>query len=437
MSKELNEDHISRGKEKEQSSESKPELEILQEENEELRFTIKEQKRLIKELNGQINQKDGIHSPNAECGIKEREVSILNDLCDRKENEINILEEKLQKLIKVLKHEIQQCEKDKYASEPVKDELLTAKKLIIQLTEENEEYEQRLDNFLEYTGEFIDWIEENIEEKNTFQNQPDPTDTSAFQKDILLEKIQKFRKKIRVAQSVLGDKDKQDAMQKKAEKDVISMNEDYRVIKYQLNNAYETIANMTRKIEKLENENKILQEKEQESSQTIEQLQDKLKPNKEKGNLQKDVKEDFNKDKERYQNILVKVLKNTPNPVNLDLFELLFQVNYRLLADRKKEIVLKVINDVLHQTSNREIIRVILRCLRNVKDPHHPIQLKRLANHQDWIIRLSLANSLTDFYTNNLIGKGKLQKILKILSKDRDPDVREAVIRTIKSLKNQ
>ncbi|MGV9171961.1 MAG: HEAT repeat domain-containing protein [Promethearchaeia archaeon] len=440
MSKQSKESFVSTEKEEEQNSEAKTELELLKEENEELKFTIKEQKRLIKEMDGQLNGENEERSSNVKPTILERESSILNDLCERKEKEIKILEEKLEKLTSVLKHQIQHHEKKSKNDASEQDKLITAKRLIIQLTEENEEYEQRLDRFLAYTESFIDWIENNVKNPSTLQLDFEGSEKNErqkfhkFERERLYMKIKEFRRKIKVAQSLLVDEEKEENKQKEMEKDVINVNEDYSIIKYQLSNAYETIANLTRKIEKLESENKALKKKEQEHLKTLNGFKNKLKQNQQEIDFQKN---DKNKsDKELYKKITIEAANLVPNPLDLDFFEFIFHVNHNLLADYNKKILFHILSDLLDQSTNRELIRMILKLLRGVKNPDHSFQLKEFATHQDWIVRLSLANSLKDYYVHHLIEEESLLHILETLIQDDDPDVRNAAIQTIKSLKN-
>lgn len=440
MTKEFKENHNSSKEQNGLNSDAQKELKRLQEEKEGLIFTIKEQKHLIKELNNQINKDEEKNSKDVEHEILERETDILNDLCNQKETQIHALEEKLEKLINILKLDTQEQLNKDSNSKLEREKLLTSKKLIIHLLDENEHYQQRLDVLLDYSKSFLEWMKKtlDLENSSSFQSASTRRNEQDERYDLKVEqihgKIKEFQEKIVIAQSILEDSDLKHKEENEANKSLININEDYNVLKYQLNNAYETIANLSRTNEKLEQENAQLKNNVDKNAKTIKKIKSKLQKYDLEQTYQFDNRSDYSK--RDYQEFITQIANNAPNPLNFEFFERFFHLNFNLLADYNKDIILKVLEDILHQTKNREVIRLILTFLRTIKNTSEAIQIKHFATHRDWIVRLSLAQSLKDYYENGLIKQDDLQEILTKLTNDKDPDVRDSAINVIKRLKS-
>ena len=150
-------------------------IDNLKEKINKLNFTVNEQKLLIKEQEKQLNKREDLDLPEEVQILKDMITSQRQDL-KKKDKDIEILEKRIDELLD---------NSSKYGDEiPNNEELIKAKKLVVQLTEENETFKQNENS----AKELIEHLEKEKEtyrlENKDLKNQLLNFESEAFEKSL-------------------------------------------------------------------------------------------------------------------------------------------------------------------------------------------------------------------------------------------------------------
>ena len=447
----------------EEKTQAQTEFEInvreLKEENERLKFTIKEQQLLIEEQKEKLS-KDFIIPEDVRL-LKEIAVSQRQEL-NKKDKDIEILENKLEELKKNL--EIS----DNFEKN---DELINFQKLIIQLTEENEVY--RLNEasaktlIEELTKKNEEYRVENENLKEQLENfdsdylykysLPSPNiDTDSAQEiNALKEKIILLEEEKEISNRELETaKITQDNLIHEIN---INLNEIYNLEKeisdknVKLNVLNENIENLSQQNNELKEElskTQTLIESHQrevdigdlynkssvESLNSLEKENIELKKSIDELNKNKINIERLKEDNINLNNVISELIQNQTQLMNYNLDEdyclpksyqsTLFMRLFTILENHKKDMIIQSLIQDLINTKNNDIKRSIINLLSGLKDIRVFDALKKVIHDDDWLIRLYIIRSLYKFETNDI--KTHFTESLKQLRNDKDSDVREA-----------
>ncbi|MFW9988069.1 MAG: HEAT repeat domain-containing protein [Candidatus Odinarchaeota archaeon] len=409
-------------KESKAIAELEKKIQSLEEEINRQRFTIKEQKLLIENLRNQMKNED------IEKAELPSEIDILKEIItsqrqelDKKNKKIEKLNDKLFELNAGLDSE--ENLKTKYIES---DEFLETQKLILQLTNENENQK----NQIEYLKTQIDelqsekiLIEKRIE-KNTAAKIDDEINNFKRLNFHLMEENGLLRGEIESLKRKLNVQTE------------IATSEEFAL-------ANNKISILTSEIEDLEAQVKYLQENQKEKDEPIiistedalefAKLRDNfditeaelLKQKNENQNL-KDIINELKTNMIIYKQkteIEIPKIKNLSKHMEKSLF---FRMYILLDEYNKHKVINYLIEDL--KTGNYQVKRNSIKILSVLKNKKVYDTFLKMINDKDWIIRYFIIKALSTFEDKN----NELKYIFKGFLNDADVDVRELAIKILK-----
>jgi len=429
--------------EKETSTlEYEEEIKLLKGEIIKLNFTLREQQKLIREQENKIRKSEDIDIPGDIQILKDMLISQRQDI-KKKEKDIEILEQRIEELKKELNKSKISGDKDIN-----NEELINAKKLIVQLTDENEMYKQNEENnkiiISKLTEENKIYCLENENLKNEIQN----LESKSFKK-LEFDTTESFSEKQVLPASqfneIIGENNKLKKDLDTANITIDNLIEEVKSylkdISYQDKEIREKnikISALTEKFESAKRRNIELQ-KNIEDFSTLPNL-----PNEKFENYELKLQEsekivrNLKDENERLNNLILK-LKN--NKISLDYNfianqcapkyyqSMLFMRLFNSLDKYKKELIIDSLIQDLVNSRNLEIKRYIIDILSEIKEERRVRDtLIEMINSEDWLIKLHLVKALSKFEAK------EIKEPLKQLLNDPDFDVREAVKKLLKKI---
>lgn len=437
-------------------------VEFLREELGRRSLTINEQKLLIIKL--EKKRENQVEIPEDVQILKEMVISLRQDLIKR-DKDVDILKQKNDELTSQLERNI------KYGANTIEnEELINAKKIIIQLTEENDI------NLIQ-----IDSLKAELQViKSKISENENPSRLEFANKNIeeLELEIRKFQAQILELQQEL-DKFKSPFEQpvknneqlEEINKENLNLREENARLKRNLDNDNSTIDKLISEINNHRNENSEQEKEIIDKNIKISALNNKIESLKRRIIEFKDSSKEYseeeviiekqanlddfndmdsveliNKLKEENQNLKNKISElketmqelldnanhglrqalNLPNYYQFDLFNRMFV----LLEENNKKLVLDSLFQDLRK-KNRDIKRCAIIILSEIKSEKvYNIFKKMIHDDDDWIIRLYLIKALSKFKNK------EIKEPLKELLNDVDIDVREAAKKVLDSISN-
>lgn len=441
----------------EKDTQSEAELEktihSLKEEINRLEFTVKEQKILIENLKSQMKDEQ------IEKSELPSEINVLKDMITSQRQELNQKDDEIDKLHEKIDELASTNGNEEIVSSGLSDnqELLNAQNLIIQLTDEIDQYRNQIELFQTQIeeikpkqGNVEDLIEGAVE--NEINEELINIKRLNFQlmeeNGLLRVELESLKVKLQERIEEIGSEELDAANEKIAIlsseleslktkfKELTTINEE------ELEIANGIIEMLTSELEDYEAQVKFLQEQLGESSEpTIITTEDALQFTKMREELD-DVKSELmksQKDNQALNEMLselrqklsskeiekIEIGQNLPRRLHLSLFYRM----YNLLDENKK---LKIIDSLIQdlQSDNSETKRNAIRILSVVKNNRVYGAFLEMLNDKDWLVRYSIIKALSQFEKKS----EELKPILKKLTGDIDVDVRELALRILDDL---
>ncbi|MFX1322545.1 MAG: HEAT repeat domain-containing protein [Promethearchaeota archaeon] len=370
-------------------------VDVLKEEINRLNFTIKEQKLLIEDQKGKLLEFEEKTPEN----IKELKDTIAIQKQDlvKRYKDINTLNQQ----IKDLTTQLENYKKVNSQTE-VNEELINTKKLIVQLTEENEQKQVQIESLKEQleNRQNYDHIAENQElidaKKLNFQLMEE--------NGLLLMQIETLKAQIQEANE-RAQSEKLHLTNKEIEA-LTSEIEEYKAKINYLQAKEKEIADSTKEIEEIKAKLLNSQKENEKLNQSLFNLKEKkvlISPN------------------QSYHQL--KVSPNLPKSYQISLFMKMYQLLDEINKDNVIEFLIKNLS-----SQNNEIKRNVIEILSEIKDKKVYDAFLKLIHDKDWLIRYNSIKAIRKFEE-----KGEeLKNLLEKLSKDTDVDVRELAEKTLK-----
>jgi len=370
-------------------------IDDLKEEINRINFTIKEQKILIEDQKSKLLEFQE-KTPENVKELKDTIATQKQDLVKRYKD-INSLNQQIQELTTQLENY-----KKLNSQTEANEELINTKKLIIQITEENEQNRVQIESLKEQleNRQNYDQIPENQElidaKKLNFQLMEE--------NGLLRVQIESLKAQIQEAIEK-AQSEKLDLANKEIET-LISEIEEYKAKINYLQAKEKEIADSTKEIEEIKAELLKSQNQNEKLKQSLSELKEKktlIIPN------------------QSYHQL--KVPPNLPKSYQISLFMKMYQ----LLDETNKDNVIEFLIKNL-SSQNNEIKRNVIEILSEIKDKRVYDAFLKLIHDKDWLIRYNSIKAICKFEE-----KGEeLKNLLKKLSKDTDVDVRELAEKTLK-----
>ncbi|MFX1418255.1 MAG: HEAT repeat domain-containing protein [Promethearchaeota archaeon] len=449
MSKDLKDLINSVEKESQSYAELEKKVHSLKEENERLEFTVREQKLLIENLKSQMKDDDIEQTklPSEVEVLKEIIIVQRKELTD-KDNLIENLNDKMLELSSGFEENEEINSKEKLNEEFVKNQ-----KLIIQLTDKNEQYksqieqlQSQLDDFRSEESEDEDWLDDDtkVKENEELINFKRLNFQLMEENGLLRVEVESLKSKFqqRLEEAISEEIKSVNERNTILSSEIETLKEHAKISSEELEAANNKIEILSSELEDYEAQVKYLKEElEVISEPAIVSTEDALKfteLNEELGSVKSklldsqrenqvlnqvlgELKQKFlNKESEETE-IVQKISEKLP----LSLF---YRI-YNLLDDKQK---LKVVNSLIHdlKSNDSEIKRNAIRILSILKNNIVYNAFLKMLDDKDWLIRYSVIKALSKFDKKS----EELKPILKKLSKDRDVDVRELALRILDDL---
>ena len=459
-------------------SEFEQTIKFLKEETTRLNFTINEQKLLIQEQKEKI--KNSVEVPEDMKILKDILMTQRQEL-KKKDKDINILEQKINELI-----EIADLNNNLGEHSIEKEELINAKKLIVQLTEENEMYQINETNAKKITAELMEENEnlcseneslkaqlrnletniskieiehQNLEEINLTNNEADNLKIEV--KD-LQDAIINLKQKLENAEVEFKDSERTNSGIIELKEMNLILEEENKKLKRNLETTDNTCNKLIDEIDGYLNEISDLNKEISVKSIKISALNEKfeilksqnmelktrlIEPDKNSELIIKSLKEEI----EHLNNIILD-LKGNKSSSSIDLNQNLkgiqcmpnyYQNNlfmriFNILDENNKDILIDSIIEDLTKTEDSNIKRYIMTLLIDIlsvlKDDRLYKALIELMHDEDWLIRLYLVKAINKIEIHELNERFKEQ--LELLLEDADLDVKEASEKILRSIHN-
>lgn len=379
-----------------------------------LKFTLKEQKLLIEDLKSQVKDEevDQDELPSEVQILKDIIISQRKNLI-RRDNNINDLNKEIDELTVLLENE----EKIDFR-EKNNEELISAQKLLLQLTDENEEYKNQIKHLqakldeMQYNERKVDNIEDEniqIEENEELVNIKRLNFQLMEENGTLRVEIESLKTEVQegIEEATLGE----------------------------LKLANDKIKILTLELEDYEAQVKYLQNRLEKDSQPLESNRDDISEfNRMKDELLEyqrqnlvlndmviDLKED-NLDEESMEEINTSEFYTIPKLIPLSLFNRI----YNLLDNRQKGIVKNILIKDLKSEYNEVKINAV-KILSQIKDAKIYDAFLEMIHDKNWMVRLYIIKALSKFESKY----DELIDLMKELSRDLDVDVRELAIKVL------
>ncbi|MFX1380383.1 MAG: HEAT repeat domain-containing protein [Promethearchaeota archaeon] len=409
----------------EEETKSQAELEqtihSLKEELNRLEFTIKEQKTLIENLQGQMKDEkiEQIELPSEVNLLKDIITSQRKDL-EEKNNIIDNLNDQILEFNKEIKNN-----GDFNSNIEVHEEFIQAQKLILQLTDENELYKEKI----AHLQNLIDEIKSHEEKINDFSD--DGTKVKENEELVNFKKLnfQLMQENglLRVEIETLKAK-----LQEKIEE----------IHSEDLTLAYETIDKLTSELEDYESQIHYLQEQLKNTSELVtisteealefsklreefDNLKFELNKYQQENTMLQENLNEFKKRNEALESVKVystSKFQEMPKKLKHTLFNRMY---FLLDEDNRNKIIALLIKDL--KSENSETKRNAIKILSQINNNKVYDAFLEMIDDRDWLVRYNLIKALNQFENKSERFKGLLKK----LSKDVDVDVRELAVRIL------
>ena len=441
----------------EKESQSQAELEktihSLKEEINRLEFTVKEQKILIENLKSQMKDEQ------IEKSELPSEIDVLKDMITSQRQELYQKDDEIDKLHEKIDELASTQGIEEMVSFGLNDnqELLNAQNLIVQLTDEIDQYrnqigplQTQIEEMQSKQGNVEDLIEDAIENETNEEliNIKRLNFQLMEENGLLRVEIESLKAKLQERIEEIGSEELESANEKNAIlsseleslrvklKELIAINAE----ELELTNG--KIEMLTSELEDYEAQVKFLQEQLGDSNKpTIITTEDALQFTEMREELD-DVKSKLmksQKDNQALNEMLselkqklsskeiekIEIGQNLPKRLNLSLFYRM----YNLLDENKK---LKIIDSLIQdlQSNNSETKRNAIRILSVIKNNKVYGAFLEMLDDKDWLVRYSIIKALSKFEKKS----DELKPILKKLTRDIDVDVRELALRILDDL---
>jgi len=441
----------------EKETQSQAELEktvhSLKEEINKLESTVKEQKILIENLKRQMqdNQIEKSELPSEINVLKDMITSQRQELFE-KDDEIDKLHERINEL--ALTHSSEETVSPGLIDN---QELLNAQNLIVQLTDEMDQYRSQIEILQTQIDDmqskknhtedlFKDTVENEINEE--LVNVKRLNFQLMEENGLLRVEIETLRAKLQERIEEMSSEELEAANEQNAilaselESIKVKLKELMNLNAEQLEMADRKIGMLTSELENYEAQVKLLQEKLGESREpAIFTTEDTLQFTEIKEELD-DVKSQLMKSQEDKQalNEIISELKQKLSNKEIEKIEIgqnfpkrlhlsLFYRMYNLLDNNKKlKIIESLIQDL--QSNNSETKRNAIRILSVIKNNRVYSAFLEMLNDKDWLVRYNIIKALSKYEKKS----EELKPILKKFTRDSDVDVRELAFRIFEDL---
>ncbi len=376
-----------------------------------LKFTIKEQKLLIEDLKSQVREEEGdqVELPSEILILKDMFISQRKEL-SRRNNDIRDLNEKIDKLTG---NEEKIEFKDKNA-----EELISAQELLLQITDENEDYKdqiKQLQNALDEV-QYKEKMDENFEGENIQSEEKEELINIKRLNFQLMEDNGLLRVEVETLKIKIEEEPDEAVLE-------------------EIELANNKVKILTKELEDYEAQVEYLQKYSENTSQPIESNREKINEvDRMKEELLEYQKQNF------VLNDMVIDLKETkviqesreeidnskfytiPKQIPISLFNRIFN----LLDNQQKRIVKNILIKDLKSEYNEVKINAV-KILSQIKDAKIYNAFLEMIHDKDWIVRLYIIRALSKFENKN----DELIDLMKELSNDTDVDVRELAIKVL------
>ena len=480
MSKDLKDRINTVEKEFKSNAELEQKIQSLKEEINRQNFTIKEQQLLIENLRSQMKDEE------IEKAELPSEINILKDIITSQRQEINKKDTTIEKLDDKILELTSRSEGDaNFPSQNIKsEEFIEAQKLIIQLTDENEEYKKQIeflqnqiediqseksetmdfveaDTYSEVNEELINFKRLNfqlMEQNGLLRVEVESLKAKLHERiDIAgSEELKLANDKINILTSEIEDfeaqiKYLQERLEKASEPVIVStedalqfanLREEFEETKTELLKVQKENQNLNQMLNELK-EKKIRVEQgtdleltnviiSTEDALQFANLREELDDTKtELLNVQKEnqnLNQILNELKEKKIRVEQRTDPELPNIKGLPkrMQQSLFFRMYNLLDDFNKE---KVINYLIHdlKSSIYQVRRNAIKILSVLKNKKIYDAFLDMINDKDWIVRYSIIKALSKFEDKN----NELKNLFQRFSSDVDVDVRELALKIL------
>ncbi|MFW9973043.1 MAG: HEAT repeat domain-containing protein [Candidatus Odinarchaeota archaeon] len=396
-------------------------IQSLKEEKNRLEFTVNEQKLLIENLKSQMKHEE------IEQAELPSEIDVLKDIIlsqrkelEEKDNLIYKLNDKL--LITNTRHENSESFDSK---ENLNEEFINAQKLIVQLTDENEQYrneitqlQQKVDEIQAY-GQIVD---EHLDEIVKLRENEELTNFKKLNFQLMQEngllrvEIESLKAKLQTKINELNSEE--------------------------LEKAYDTIEDLKAELVEYKVKIKELQERIKDFNEPVtistEEALEFAKLREEYDNLKSELLKHQEENKNLNERI-IELKKETENLENIKVYSTsvshgmpkkirntLFNRMYHLLDEENKNKVIDFLIQDL-KSKNSQTKRIAIKILSQIKHNKIYDAFVEIINDKDWLVRYSLIKALKQY--ENKVDEFKV--LLKKFSKDTDVDVRELAVKIL------
>ena len=394
----------------------KNEISSLEEEIAGLKFTVNEQKLLIEDLRTQLEEEaeDQDALPSEIQILKEmymsqrKEVIRRDDQIDELNNQIDDLE--------AFKRNIGTQSGEELNNE----ERISTQRLIVQLTDENEEYKGKLNILqaqlekgpsIESTGGW-DFDEEN-EENMAFVNLKQLNFQLMEENGLLRVEVESLKNIPRVG------------IEEENSGELELANNKIEILMSELQDFEAQVKYLQEKLE----QNESGQQYAEEDVDDLTQLKEELLEYQKQSLVLNVMEPEFNDIKPEQEEIEDIIQDPNVYTIPQKIPNSLFYRIYNLLNERQKKFVRSILLEDLN-SDYREVKREAIKILSQIKDIEIYEAFTEMIHDKDWIVRLYVIKALSKFENKH----EELIDLMKELSKDADVDVRELAVKVLYSI---
>ncbi|UCC18632.1 MAG: HEAT repeat domain-containing protein [Promethearchaeota archaeon] len=441
----------------EEESQSHAELEkmvhSLKEEKDKLEFTVREQKLLIENLKSQLKN-DEIEQtklPSEVDVLKEIIIVQRKELTD-KDNLIENLNYKLSDL----SSGVEGNEESNY-KEKLNEEFVNNQKLIIHLTEKNEQLKTQIeelqkeieDSHLE-EAKHESWLDDGskVKEDEELINFKRLNFQLMEENGLLRVEIESLKSKFQqrleeaIAEEIKSANEENSILLSEIESIKEEFQEHVKTSSEELEIANRKIEMISSELEDYEAQVKYLQDQLEltnepvlisteealnftELNEELESIRTKLLDSQRENQVLNQVLNELKKNSLNEDREQIEIVQNLSEKLPISLF---YRI-YSLLDDKQK---IKVVNSLILdlKSNDNEIKRNAIRILSILKNNTVYNAFLEMLNDKDWLVRYCVIKALSKFEKKS----EELRPILKKFSKDKDVDVRELALRILEDL---
>jgi len=395
----------------------KNKISSLEEEIAGLKFTLNEQKLLIEDLRTQLKEdaEDQDELPSEIQILKEMYTSQRREVIQR-DNQIDELNNQIDNL-EAFKRNIGTQSGEELNNE----ERISTQRLIVQLTDENEEYKEKLNILqtqlekrpsIESTGalEFDEENEENIDVLNLKQLNIQLMEVNG----LLRVEVESLKNQLGVG------------IEEENSGELELANNKIEILMSELQDFEAQVKYLQEKLEQNESGQQYAAE---EDIDDLTQLKEELLEYQKQSLVLNVMEPEFNDIKPELEES-EKVIQEPdvytiPQKIPVSLF---YRI-YNLLNERQKNLVRDILLDDLN-SDYRDVKRDAIKILSQIKDIEIYKAFTEMVHDKDWIVRLYVIKALSKFENKH----EELIDLMKELSKDADVDVRELAVKVLYSI---